>query len=185
MNGQRAYEIFQKKKKTLYKKCLRKPLSHLDLFRYRHYRNLYNRLKTSAKRDYYHNKLDLHKSNIRQTWQVYRELMGKLNDKTSIPDMFIIDGRQVSDRAAIADGFTSYFTNIGKSLASKIPSGSLQKVSFYIVASRALSCVVQVGRRRSCRASLSCLGGLSLARCPVSDCTSPIRGPLYPGLSSV
>ncbi len=37
--------------------------------------------------------------------------------------------------------------------------------------------------RRSPGASLSCLGGL--AHRPVSSCTFPARGPLYPGLASV
>ncbi len=55
-----------KRKTSLYIKCLHKLLSHLDRFRYRHF----NHLKTSTKQEYYHNKLDLQRSNIRQTWKV-------------------------------------------------------------------------------------------------------------------
>ncbi len=47
--------------------------------------------------------------------------------------------------------------------------------------------LVRPGRRalrRSLRA-FGCLGGFWLARRPVSDCTFPVRGPLYSGLASV
>ncbi len=46
-------------------------------------------------------------------------MIGKVNDKSPIPDFFVVNAKQVSDKRAVAD----YFTNIGKSVASKLPQG--------------------------------------------------------------
>ncbi len=49
--------------------------------------------------------------------------MGKVTDKTSIPDMFIVNGEQITDHKLISEGFTTYFSTIGKSMALRIPNG--------------------------------------------------------------
>ncbi len=56
-------------------------------------------------------------------WKIYKELIGKVADKTTIPDMFIVKGEQITDHKLISEGFTTYFSTIGKSMALRIPNG--------------------------------------------------------------
>ena len=43
--------------------------------------------------------------------------LGRTNDKSCIPDTFIVDNSKITDANVITNGFGSYFSNIGKTLA--------------------------------------------------------------------
>ncbi len=53
-----------RKKNQYYRQSLHKPPKHVARLRYIHYRNVYNRLKMKAKKEYYHHKLNLYKNDI-------------------------------------------------------------------------------------------------------------------------
>jgi len=42
---------------------------------------------------YFEEKLKLHKSDLRKTWQTLREATGKINDKSAIVDSLLIDAK--------------------------------------------------------------------------------------------
>ncbi len=53
------------------------------------HRNAYNKLKHTAKSEDYQQELNnKYKSDVRKTWILYRKLIGKLQDKSAVPDHF-------------------------------------------------------------------------------------------------
>ncbi len=72
---------------------------------------------------YYHGKLQLYINNTKNAWKIYREIIGKANDKSTLPDIFQMDGIKGTDIIADADGFDSFFVNVGKSTSNSINHG--------------------------------------------------------------
>ncbi len=62
-----------------------------------------------------------YKGNIRKTWKVINIAIGKLNDKASITNTFLVNGTEITDTGVISEKFCDYFTNIGIDFANKIP----------------------------------------------------------------
>ena len=84
------------------------------------YKNSLTTLLRVAKKQYYSDLLDDHKNNLKQTWNVLNDLLGRTR-KQQVPDSFDINGTPTSDSQKIADGFNSFFTNIGPNLTNQIP----------------------------------------------------------------
>ena len=57
-----------RKNDKLYKLCIGKPSNSPEFLKYREYRNIFNKTKRLAKKTYYSELLETHKSNISQTW---------------------------------------------------------------------------------------------------------------------
>jgi len=47
-------------------------------------------------------------------WQILRSAINKTNDKSNLPQTFIIDGKNVTDTFQIAESFNKFYGNIGK-----------------------------------------------------------------------
>ena len=88
---------------------------------YKRYRNRFNKIKETAKKNYYHQKFEEAKGNIRSNWKLINEVLHKTKSKVSVSDQFINDDQQViKDEHEIATKFNEYFGNIGPNLAKKI-----------------------------------------------------------------
>ena len=59
-------------------------------------------------------KLDQCKSDLKQTWKLIYEVLGK-NKKNTTSDAFIIDGEKAHDPNVIAARFNEFLINIGNS----------------------------------------------------------------------
>ena len=84
----------------------------------------YNRiLKKSirlSKKTYYENSFSKFRSDIKKTWQVIKEVIGKNNKTNDYPEFFEINRNKVSDISQIANEFNQFYINIGVELANKI-----------------------------------------------------------------
>ena len=109
-------------KDKMYRKCINKPKTSLAFANFTKYRNNFNRLKRSSKKEYYAAKLKLYSSDLKKTWAILKTLIGKTNDKSTISEMFKIDGVEIKEPKIIANKFCEYFTGIGQKFASQIPS---------------------------------------------------------------
>ena len=107
-------------KDKLHRQALHKPRTHPVFINFLRYRNLLNTCKRKAKQKYYNGLLEESKYDIRKTWKVLNTLTGRTNDKSSTSDAFCIDNELVKDPQKIADGFCSFFTEIGKQYADAI-----------------------------------------------------------------
>ena len=107
-------------KDKLYKQYITKPNPETKV-KYTKYRNTLNSLLRASKKNHYSSQLNLHKNNMKKTWQTLNSLLGR-NKPTKASSYFTDDnGVEIKDPKMIADKFNDFFTNIGPSLASKIP----------------------------------------------------------------
>ena len=79
----------------------------------------------------FQSKIEQHKNDIKSTWKVLNEILNRNNRRRQLPSVFNHNSIEISDPKEIADQFCKYFTNIGPSLASKIPR-SLNSFSHFL-----------------------------------------------------
>ena len=87
---------------------------------YKSFRNKLNGLLHNAEKDHYDQLLKKNQNNLKTSWRILKEVINK-KKSTSSCSRFRINNRLISDNKSIANGFNSYFVNIGPTLASKIP----------------------------------------------------------------
>ena len=62
----------------------------------------------------YKNLLTKYKSNIKETWDIIKEVTGKTKFRSNIlPRRLIIDGIETYDKKIIANKFNNYFVDVG------------------------------------------------------------------------
>ncbi len=64
---------------------------------------MYNRIKKASKDAYYETLFSECGHNLRETWNVIWQLLGKIKDKSSITECFNINKQYVSDKTTIAN----------------------------------------------------------------------------------
>ena len=109
-----------KYKHKLYKRYLRNPTMANDQ-KYKRFRNRLTQVIRVAKKNHYANRFSATKNNIKSTWREINNILGK-KKKDDFPDNFLNGQQSISNPSDIADTFNLYFSSIGSSLASKIPS---------------------------------------------------------------
>ncbi len=114
----------------LYKKCLGKDANSPEHKTYIDFRNRYNSLKRYTKKSYYNNKIMEFKHDSSKLWRVLNEVIGKSNNKSGISDIFVVNGKNITNPMDISNGFCSYFTNVGHDFAAKIPTSKNSPMSY-------------------------------------------------------
>lgn len=94
--------------------------TELNINNFKSYRNIYNKLLTAAKKNYYESSLEENKYNLRKTWQILREATRKLNDKSSIINKIKANGVVYENEDDISLKFNEYFTTIADTIAKEI-----------------------------------------------------------------
>ena len=89
------------------------------------YNTLYNKLRRAAKKMYYENQFKTFIKNSKQTWKVIREIIGSKKQRDQLPEFFRSDGKIINDYLEIANGFNSFFSQIGPKLATEIDASDL------------------------------------------------------------
>ena len=95
--------------------------NHARQSQYKIYSNKLNTLIRIAERNYYDERFDLAKNNLKDTWKIINEVIDKSKRKSSLPNTFNHGNKTLSDPLEIANQFCEYFTNVGPNLAKKIP----------------------------------------------------------------
>ena len=89
---------------------------------YKNYKNLFETIKKKAKKICCSNKLLKCAGDIKKTWNVLKDIIGKWKIKlTNLPLKLTVNKVDVYNNPEIADASNDFFTNIGQKLASKIP----------------------------------------------------------------
>ena len=111
----KAY-LYEQWKKTCRKNT---PLGDEKLYLvYKNHREMLCKTIRKAKKMYYSKKFELASGNVKKTWSLINELRGK--KKTDLKASFIIDGKVVTERREIANGFNLFFSSIARKLNSKV-----------------------------------------------------------------
>ena len=82
--------------------------------RYKIYLNIYNKLQKEIRLAYFRQMLDKNENNMKNTWATLKKALGKLNNKISFPQAFLIENNHITDTSLIAESFNDYFSKIGK-----------------------------------------------------------------------
>ena len=95
-----------------------------DQLKYKEYNSILKKVKRHAKKQYYIDKCTEFKSNTKQLWRTINRIIGKINDKTNTISELTINSRSIKHPAAISNHFCSYFLNVGKNFADRIPKSN-------------------------------------------------------------
>ena len=108
-----------KKNKLYFRKQKTKKPEHEIL--YKKYRNNLNKLMHSAEQQYYEARLEQNKNNLKGSWRILKEILNKKKNTPSC-SRFHMNNKITNSKEKIANGFNSFFTNVGPNLAKNIPS---------------------------------------------------------------
>ena len=93
--------------------------SSYNEMKYKDYKNKLNKLIKLAENKYYQDKLEIYKSNMKKTWGIIKEVIGK-NTSNQIQSRFkSSDGKDITNKYVISEKFNEFFNNIGPTLARK------------------------------------------------------------------
>ena len=113
---------YSKKKQKFY--CFEKRTPQNEQ-KCKNYKNLFETIKSKAKKIYYSNKLLYCTGDIKKTWNVMKDISRKSKVKsTNLPRKLTINKVDVYNKPEIVDAFNGFFANIGQKLASQIPKSS-------------------------------------------------------------
>ena len=90
----------------------------VDKLCYKMYCNVLTKVKTLAKKLYYHHKLDQFSDNPKKTWEILRTLLPTKSNSAGKPNSITINNTSITHPSDIAEEFNNYFASIGKSLAT-------------------------------------------------------------------
>ena len=88
--------------------------------RHKDYCNLFNKLKRIAKKNYYTMLFAQNVRNIKRTWQLLREVLNTQPKHNVLEEVFLIGNRETDNKTEIANGFNTFFANIGTSIGGAI-----------------------------------------------------------------
>jgi hypothetical protein len=88
--------------------------------KHRTYNSILKKLIRKCKSDYYFNKFDKYKGDIKKTWLTISELICKNNRKNYFDQNFLVGGKLISNIQHLADKFNEFFVSCGPKLASSI-----------------------------------------------------------------
>ena len=111
------------KNKKLYHQTLRVTSMPKDLDHYKNHRNMLNRLKRKAMKDYYEDRAKQYKDNTKQLWQLLNQSIGKCKHKGSIIPYITVDGVRTYTPKKIAENFGKFYSTVGENLSATIPVG--------------------------------------------------------------
>ena len=105
--------------KTLYKHQLQgNTTMHI---KYMEYNTILNKVKRHATKQYYTDKCTEFRSNTKHLWKTINRIVGKTNDKSTVISELIVHNRTLTHPVEISNQFCTYFSNVGKNFADKIP----------------------------------------------------------------
>ena len=94
----------------------------LDKTTYKNYNDVLKKVKRHAKKQFYVDKCTEYRSNTRQLWVTINRLVKTQHDKSNVISQLQIDGKECTNPQTISNKFCSYFSNVGKTFADRIPS---------------------------------------------------------------
>jgi hypothetical protein len=107
-------------KAKLFTKKLRNPNVE-NIVCFKNYNNTFNKLKRACKVNYYKSVFEKNKSNMKKSWTILKQAIGKYKDKSNFPQEFCIDQKPVSNKLQIANSFNEYFSKIGAETSNNVP----------------------------------------------------------------
>ena len=97
---------------------------------YKKSRNEVNNILKQSKRDYFRSHLDSAKNDPKKTWKLINQLTSRnVSNGTNI-NKIEFNSEEMNDTCEIAEAFNTHFTEIGETLANKIPKTDTDPISY-------------------------------------------------------
>jgi len=91
--------------------------------KYKTYKNKLTSVLRFSEKKYYSDLLHENRNNIKSTWKILNNAINRNKSSDRIPDEFYDSNKKrVCGKESIANGFNSFFTNVGPNLAKHIPN---------------------------------------------------------------
>ena len=109
-----------KRKQRLHTKFL-KNRNQKNETEYKNYKKLFESIKRRSKKPHFSKLILKYKNNIKKTWQIIKEAIGKEKcNQHRFPTKIVVDKESITNIHSIAENFNKFFTEIGPNLANKI-----------------------------------------------------------------
>jgi len=119
-----------KRKNSLYCIFLRSKRT-ADRKKYNDYKRTLRSLLRRAERNHYDELFNKHKTNLRRSWAIIKEVLNKKRASSLSHKMaLVVDGQEVNDPQGICSSFNEFFVSVGTNLASKIPPSDVDPTSY-------------------------------------------------------
>jgi hypothetical protein len=99
---------------------IKKPTNE-NIQTYKTYRNLYNTLIRTSKKNYFEQQLTFHQSNSKKTWELINLAIKRPGKNKLVSSFLNIDGNIISKPTEVDEKFNTFFVNIASEIESKIP----------------------------------------------------------------
>jgi hypothetical protein len=107
-------------RKVKLKKAFIRTRSNFDLDKYILYKKLYDKVLRAAQSLYWTDFFNNNMRNTKKVWFETNRVIGRARKPSHIPKKFLTaDGRIIEGSKEIADGFNTFFTSVGSTLAEK------------------------------------------------------------------
>ena len=84
---------------------------------------MFESIKQRSEKLYYSNLIIKYQNNIKKTWQVIKDVIGKTKSLSNhLPRRLIIDNNEIYNKKLIAEHFNDFFVTVGPKLADSIPA---------------------------------------------------------------
>jgi hypothetical protein len=114
-----ALLISRKNKNKLAAKKNKSP-SEENIKKYKDFNRVYRSLIRKSKADYYEQKFTEYSNNMKKTWDLIRDILGKQKKDFVFPETFFHEGNIYTGNDDISNGFNDFFCNIGFNLANEL-----------------------------------------------------------------
>ena len=89
------------------------------------YKQLLEQIKKDSKEKYFKEKLSFYKNDIKNTWKILKDVIGKTKlNENHLPKKIAQENKEITDQKAIAENFNEFYVNAGRNLALKIPQNN-------------------------------------------------------------
>jgi len=93
-------------------------------YEYKRFRNMLNQLIKLSKKNYWNTVLGNYNKDVKTTWNHINQMLGKSRKQFDFPSTFHYNNVTLSTPLEIANGFNSFYINIGPNLARNLPSST-------------------------------------------------------------
>ena len=91
-----------------------------NIQKFKKYNTIYKSLIRKSKALYYNSKFHDYWGNMRKTWNLINDIIGKKKNTFDYPDYFIENGNLIKGHLDIANGFNDFFSSVGTKIADEI-----------------------------------------------------------------
>ena len=112
-----------KKCRKLYLEWMKGACPNVEI-KYKEYRNNLNKIKRRAKFMYYDQFFHENFNNMKKSWKVLNNILGKFSDKSVFPSFIQSGDIRIDSKTDMANAFNVYFGKIGRTYSERIPPSS-------------------------------------------------------------